>query len=116
LLGWKTSAEISDLLDQSTALVLPSFAEGLPVVIMESFCRARPVLTTRIAGIPELVDSSCGLLCSAGDVEGLVEEIKKLIGLELPAIDALGAEGRRRVVLEHNPITEAEKLASYINA
>ena len=37
------------------ALVLPSFAEGLPVVIMEAMALRRPVLTTYVAGIPELV-------------------------------------------------------------
>jgi glycosyltransferase involved in cell wall biosynthesis len=58
------------------ALVLPSFAEGLPVVIMEAMALRRPVICTYIAGIPELVqDGKNGWLVPAGDVDALVEAI-----------------------------------------
>ena len=49
-------------------MVLPSFAEGLPIVIMEAFALGRPVISTYIAGIPELVDREPGWLVPAGDV------------------------------------------------
>ena len=56
------------------ALVLPSFAEGLPVVLMEAMALRRPVLTTYVAGIPELVrPGEHGWLVPAGDVEALAD-------------------------------------------
>ncbi|MGH9887667.1 MAG: glycosyltransferase family 4 protein, partial [bacterium] len=56
LTGWVTAEQVRELLQQARALVLPSFAEGLPVVIMESLALARPVITTFVAAIPELVE------------------------------------------------------------
>ena len=69
MVGWKSNAEVRQALRQNRAMVLPSLAEGLPIVIMESFALGRPVVTTRICGIPELVDASCGWLADPGDVE-----------------------------------------------
>src|SRR5690606_24532721 len=60
LLGWADSDLIRKELDACRAMVLPSFAEGLPVVIMEALARERPVVSTYVAGIPELVDDGCG--------------------------------------------------------
>src|SRR5688572_31740184 len=53
-----------------------SFAEGLPVVIMEALALGRPVLATAVAGIPELVSPECGWLVPAGSVEALVQAMK----------------------------------------
>ena len=55
LAGWKTGVQIRQMMLDSRALVMPSFAEGLPVVIMESLALQRPVISTFVAGIPELV-------------------------------------------------------------
>lgn len=114
ILGWLSGDQIQKELDDSTALVLPSFAEGLPVVIMEAYGRCRPVISTKIAGIPELVDETCGDLVTAGDVDSLAQSIKHLINSSLDELSAQGAEGRRRVELEHNALTEAEKIVTHI--
>ena len=58
LLGWCSNREVRDRLSRARAMLLPSFAEGLPVSIMEAFALRTPVISTYIAGIPELVDSS----------------------------------------------------------
>src|SRR5205807_4418120 len=65
LAGIRSSAEIREHLLRARVFVLPSFAEGLPVVLMEALALARPVITTAIAGIPELVDNGCGWLIPA---------------------------------------------------
>src|SRR6266851_4124657 len=78
--GWISSAQVHKELLAARALVLPSFAEGLPVVIMEAMALRRPVISTFIAGIPELVcPGEHGWLVPAGDVEALVEAIKECI-------------------------------------
>ena len=53
--GWMSGADVRQELLAGRALVLPSFAEGLPMVIMEAFALGRPVLSSFVAGIPELV-------------------------------------------------------------
>src|ERR1019366_5432957 len=53
--GWISAAEVREQILAARALVLPSFAEGLPIVIMEAMALRRPVISTLGAGIPELV-------------------------------------------------------------
>ncbi|MFX6230642.1 glycosyltransferase, partial [Acinetobacter baumannii] len=73
ILGWKSSAEVRAEIERSRALVLPSFAEGLPVVVMEALALSRPVISTRIAGIPELVEDGVnGWVVAPGSVDALV--------------------------------------------
>jgi colanic acid/amylovoran biosynthesis glycosyltransferase len=76
---------------------LPSFAEGVPVVLMEAMALGVPVLSTRVMGIPELVeDGSCGLLVAPGSRDELVAGLRRLIE-DRALRDALGAAGRERV-------------------
>ena len=71
--GWIDGEQVRDEILAARALVLPSFAEGLPVVIMEAMALRRPVISTFVAGIPELVaPGEHGWLVPAGDVEALV--------------------------------------------
>ena len=72
--------EISTALDESTLLVLPSRSEGMGRVIVEAFCRARPVVGSAVGGIPDLVqDGSNGLLVEPGDIDGLADAIVRLL-------------------------------------
>lgn len=115
LLGWQSTQQIIKTLDQSSALLLPSFAEGLPVVIMESYARSKPVLSTYIAGIPELVDEKCGWLVPAGNVDQLADTIKTITQTSTYKLDTLGNEGFKKVMAEHNSKTEAKKLLGHIS-
>ena len=60
------------------ALILPSFAEGLPVVLMESMAAGRPVIATAIAGVPELVTPEVGWLVPGGDMGALSGAVRAL--------------------------------------
>jgi len=100
--GWATGAQVRDALRQSRALLLPSYAEGLPIVIMEALAVGRPVLTTRITGIPELVDSGCGWLFEPGDVDAIAEALRGVMRATAAERAAMGAEGRRRVEERHD--------------
>lgn len=81
-------------------LVLPSFMEGLPVVLMEAMALGVPVVATRVAGIPELVrDDVGGLLFDPADWTALADAIARLAAD--PTLRArLAAEGRQRVEQE----------------
>jgi glycosyltransferase involved in cell wall biosynthesis len=111
--GWVSAEQITALLQDARALVLPSFAEGLPVAIMEAMARERPVLSTYIAGIPELVrDGVDGILIPAGDVRALSDAIARLLAATPGEIAATGASARTRVLARHAGATEAAKLAA----
>jgi glycosyltransferase involved in cell wall biosynthesis len=72
--------EVASALDQSTVLVLPSRSEGLGRVVVEAFCRGRPVLASRVGGIPDLVeDGANGLLVEAEDDDALADALVRVL-------------------------------------
>lgn len=115
LVGWRSNAEVRDLLLNSRALVLPSFAEGLPVAIMESLALGRPVVTTWIAGTPELVLPGVnGWLVAPGSVDDLSQAMREVLEADPADLDRMGRAGADRVAQRHNIVTEAGKLANLI--
>ncbi|MEZ5458845.1 MAG: glycosyltransferase family 4 protein [Steroidobacteraceae bacterium] len=110
--GWATGAQVRDWLLRSRALVLPSFAEGLPMVLMEAMALQRPVIATLIAGIPELVRSAVdGWLVVAGDHEALVEAFVAAGSADLATIRRLGSQAQQQVMARHSTATEVARLA-----
>jgi colanic acid/amylovoran biosynthesis glycosyltransferase len=93
------------------ALVLPSFAEGLPMVIMEAMALRRPILTTWIAGIPELVrDGIDGWLFPAGSVESLAVAMEDCLSRPVEELWAMGESARARVLERHSVDDQAVRL------
>ena len=81
----------------SDLFVLPSFVEGLPIVLMEAMALRVPVIAPRLAGIPELVeDAKSGLLFTPTDWEELTAVMRRLIA-DPEQREQLAAEGRRKV-------------------
>lgn len=111
LAGIKSAEEIRELLLSARAFVLPSFAEGLPVVLMEALALARPVITTFIAGIPELVDQECGWLIPAGSVADLVTAMTDALHASPEFLFSKGLVGRERVLRLH----DADRNASFLS-
>lgn len=116
LLGWKNAAAIREELTAARALILPSFAEGLPVVLMEALALHRPVIATWIAGVPELVDASCGWLVPAGSTHALAGAISSALGASQAALVARGAAGHAVVRDRHDAMTNAAQLATLFSA
>jgi len=111
LTGWATNLEVRQHILDSQVMILPSFAEGLPVAIMESLALSRPVLTTYIAGIPELIQPNrSGWLVPAGSVEELAIAMRQILALPLEKIAEIGKNGAEIVVKQHNATKEAQKL------
>lgn len=94
----------------SDIFVLPSFAEGVPVVLMEAMAARLPVVASRVAGVPELVeDGESGYLVPPGSVEALVARIGTLLA-DPERCGAMGEAGRLKVVADHHVMKEAAKL------
>lgn len=115
--GWISSAEVREEILAARALVLPSFAEGLPVVIMEAMALRRPVLATYIAGIPELVrPGDSGWVFPAGCVDELMKAMEDCLERPAEALQAMGNAAQRRVIALHSIETEAAKLGALFHA
>ncbi|WP_342596642.1 glycosyltransferase family 4 protein [Cyanobacterium aponinum UTEX 3222] len=109
--GWASSEEVKMKINEAKLMVIPSFAEGLPVVIMESFALGRPVVSTYVAGIPELVvENESGWLCFAGDVESLTEKLEKALSLSPEKLNQIGIISKKKVKYNHDIEIEAKKL------
>jgi glycosyltransferase involved in cell wall biosynthesis len=115
LAGVCTSSEIREHLLNARAFVLPSFAEGLPVVLMEALALSRPVIATSIAGIPELVDEECGWLIPAGSEEALADAMAEALNVSPAKLSAKGAVGRERVRRMHNAAKNAQLIVEAIS-
>jgi colanic acid/amylovoran biosynthesis glycosyltransferase len=115
--GWISSSEVREEILAARALVLPSFAEGLPVVIMEAMALRRPVLSTYVAGIPELVrHGQEGWLVPAGAVKELAEAMEACLASPIDDLRRLGDAAQSRVLVRHCADTEAGKLAELFRA
>jgi colanic acid/amylovoran biosynthesis glycosyltransferase len=115
--GWISGAQVRAELLASRAMVLPSFAEGLPVVIMEAMALRRPVLTTYVAGIPELVThGETGWMFPAGSVEDLALAMEQCLRTPQEEIARMGEAGHRRVIGLHSIDEEGRKLADLLRA
>ncbi|SFI48478.1 glycosyltransferase [Albimonas pacifica] len=114
ILGFLPPEAVAAELSRADLLVLPSFAEGLPVVLMEALATGIPAVATRIAAVEELVEPGvCGLTVAPGDAAGLAEAMDRLLGD--PALRArMGEAGRARVVAEFDVARETAWLAALI--
>jgi glycosyltransferase involved in cell wall biosynthesis len=115
LAGWQPALAVRAEILRARALVLPSFAEGLPVVLMEALALGRPVVSTYVAGIPELViPGVCGWLVPAGSVEALATAMRDALLAPVHHLERLGRAGTARAAEHHDGAIEAAKLAALI--
>ncbi len=110
LAGWGTGEEVRAAIKGARVFALPSFAEGLPIVLMESLAMGRAVVTTRITGIPELVDDQVGWIVPAGDVPALRDAVAQALSADTATLSAMGAVGRARVEAAHDQSRNAALL------
>lgn len=108
--GYLSQTEVAQRLAQADAFVLPSFAEGLPVVLMEALAAGKTAIAPRVAGVAELIeDGRTGYLIHAGDVDGLTQALEQLAA-DPDAGKALGAAGRDVVRAEFDARIEAARI------
>jgi glycosyltransferase involved in cell wall biosynthesis len=114
-LGRLGEAETLEQIARSDILVLPSFMEGLPIVLMEAMAVGTPVIASRVAGIPELVeDGRTGLLFTASNWDELADCIRRLLADE-PLRRALAAHGRSAVLRGFDINDSALRLRALFN-
>lgn len=114
--GWRDEGGVREAIANSDALAMPSFAEGLPMVIMEAMAMARPVIATWVAGIPELVrPAETGWLVPAGDAGALAAAISELAETPPAARHRMGLAGRTRALARHDIASQAKRLSAHVD-
>lgn len=109
--GWASGDVVRREILGARAFVLPSFAEGLPVAIMEALALARPVVSTYVAGIPELVvPGEVGWLVPAGSIDAVVPAFEAVLDADVARLSEMGRRGQARVRAQHDVRVSAEKL------
>ena len=114
LLGALPQPDIRAEIQRARALVLPSFAEGLPVALMESMALRTPVISTYVAGIPELVTPDHGWLVAAGDVRALADAMRQVLDTDEDDLARIGDASRGRVLARHDIAGSAHLLERHI--
>ena len=78
-LGWLTGAARSQVMETSHVLILPSYAEGAPMSVLEGMAAGMPIISTRVGALPEMVeDGISGFLIEPGDIPALATAIERL--------------------------------------
>jgi glycosyltransferase involved in cell wall biosynthesis len=115
--GWISGDVVRKEILAARALVLPSFAEGLPVVLMEAMALRRPVISTYVAGIPELVKpGEHGWLVPAGDAAALTQAIRACLDAPAEQLARMGEAAHQCVLKQHDVRTKASQLAVLFGA
>lgn len=112
--GWTDPTRLRALYAQTDLFVLPSLAEGIPIVLMEAMAMQIPCVAPRIAGIPELIDDGVdGMLFAVADVEDLTRKIRTL--LKSPELCAqIGRQARARVVRDYDMARNTQRFAAML--
>jgi glycosyltransferase involved in cell wall biosynthesis len=114
--GALNQQQVLDWYARADAFVLPSFAEGIPVVLMEAMACGIPCVTTRITGIPELIrDGLDGLLVTPSDTNELTTAVGRLMGDE-ELRERLARDGRERVRESYNLERNVDRLGRIFEA
>ena len=106
--------DVRPFIAQATAVVLPSYREGLPRRLLEAAAMARPLIATDVPGCREVVEDGVnGFLCRANEPESLAQAMLRLAELSADRRSAMGSESRRKV---EERFSESVVIAAYLDA
>jgi glycosyltransferase involved in cell wall biosynthesis len=108
IVGSVTQEQLYDELSRCSVLCLPSLAESAPMVISQAMAAGKPVVSTRVGGIPEMVEEGVtGKLCAPGDASGLANALSDLLNDEARRM-AMGAQARLVAIRRYKPDAVAQ--------
>ena len=119
LVGWVSGSVKQQVLAEATVYVLPSYAEGLPMGVLEAMIAGAPVVATLVGGVADVVDNDVdGFLVAPGDVPALADRIMRLLG-DPGLREAFAARARTKVLEHFSPervLTQLENLYRRLGA
>ncbi len=111
-LGHQTKDVLAGVIQSARAIVVPSECnENAPLALLEGYAAGRPVIGSRMAGIPELVrEGETGVLFAAGEVEALAASLERFAELPDTRLADMGAAGRRWVEQDFTAVSYRDRL------
>lgn len=107
--GFVSEERKRDILADSSVYVLPTYAEGVPIAILEAMAAGNAIVSTPVGGIPSVVDDRNGMLVEPGNADALADAIRTL--LEDPdRVESMARESRRRAERSHSWDGATEEL------
>lgn len=108
-LGYVSEAEKRHLLDTGSIFVLPAYAEGLPIAMLEGMAGGNAIVTTDVGSIPEVITDENGILVEPGDVEQLANALETLVSSP-ETIERMARHNRQLVGEQYSWQTVTERL------
>jgi glycosyltransferase involved in cell wall biosynthesis len=106
--------DVRPYIASATALVLPSYREGLPRSLLEGAAMGRPLIATDVPGCRQVVEPGVnGFLCTVRDAQSLAEAMKKVADSPPEERAAMGAASRRMV---QDAFSEQRVVRAYLDA
>lgn len=107
--GYVSEARKRALLETGTIYVLPTYAEGLPIAMLEGMAGGNAVVSTRVGSIPEVIDAESGILLEPGDSEGLADALETLV-TDPERTSRMGRRNRDLVETEYSWARTTDRL------
>jgi glycosyltransferase involved in cell wall biosynthesis len=109
--------DLAPVLESCDIVILPSRSEGVPLVLLEALACARPVVASRVGGIPQLIDAGCGVLIDmkSGEVAEFADALDTLLG-DPARREKMGQAGRKRVEAGHDLREARREYAELLEA
>ena len=109
-IGWVSGREKAELLSQCDVYLQPTYAEGQPISILEALSYGKPILTTPVGGIPDIVKNRYnGILFTPGNKRELAEAINNFLDMSPDKVQLMG-QNSLSMVEAHMPSAVVEKL------
>ncbi|MEP7245325.1 MAG: glycosyltransferase family 4 protein [Gammaproteobacteria bacterium] len=109
--GWLDSESTHRALAAAAIFALPSYAEGLPMALLEAMSWRLPVITSAVGGIPQVVrQGDNGVLVTPGDIDGICAALTSLMTSEAER-ERLGAAARRTIEAEFSQAPMIQRLS-----
>lgn len=108
--GYVSEERKREILNESAVYVLPTYAEGVPIAILEAMAGGNAIVSTGVGGIPSVVDEDNGVLVEPGDADGLADALRALLA-DPDRVRSMAEESRHRVEAAHSWDTVTDDLA-----
>ena len=112
-----TTEDVRPFIAQSDCVVLPSYREGMSMILLESASMAKPIIATNVPGCRDLVNHHIsGYLCNPRDYHDLMQKMEKMILTTEEEREKMGMQGREIIISEYNEQTVIEKYLRTIKS